>query len=209
LRAVNLEALLESDCIYEISKVLNSAKTELSKTSETSKLWINYLKMLEIARKLIYADRKGSWDLHLQAVSECLQIFASAGLGNYLKYAYLYAQNMSVLEMSNPEVFHKFKKGLHVTRRTNHYCVGSDFLIEQTLMRTFNAAEGLTRGSGMTEHQRVVWTMSATISSSYDYAMQDFNNTAYTTSEQLTEATLSRIQRDGLDLETLASKLQQ
>lgn len=51
--------------------------------------------------------------------------------------------------------------------------------------------------------------MSAPISSSYNYAMQEFNNTVYTTSEQYKEATLSRIQRDRFDLGKLASKLQQ
>jgi len=208
---VNLETLLKSDCIEEIRKVLNSTKSELSNSSETSKLWINYLKMLEIARNLIEADRTGSWDLHLLAVSECLPIFAACEHGNYLRSAYLYVQNMRFLETSNPEVFHKFKKGLYVSRRANHYWagVGSDLLIEQTLMRSLKTTGGLTRGSGMTEHQRAVWTMSAPISSSYNYAMQEFNNTVYTTSEQHKEATLSRIQRDRFDLGKLASKLQQ
>ncbi|XP_033103662.1 uncharacterized protein LOC117106409 [Anneissia japonica] len=41
----------------------------------------------------------------------------------------------------------------------------------------------------MTEHQRAVWTMSAPISSAYNYAMQDFTNKVYTTSVQHKEAT--------------------
>ena len=56
---IDLETLLKSDCIEGIKKGLISKKNELSNVSETSKLWINYLKMLETARKLIEADRTG------------------------------------------------------------------------------------------------------------------------------------------------------
>ena len=60
--------------------------------------------------------------------------------------------------------------GLHVIRRTNQHWAdfGSDFVIEQTLMQSTG---GLTRGSGMTEHQRDVWTMSTPVSSANNYAM--------------------------------------
>ena len=61
----------------------------------------------------------------------------------------------------------------------------------------------------MTEHQRAVWLMSAPISSAYNYAMQNFNNKIYTTSEQHKEATASRIQRDTADLENIYTKLEQ
>ena len=61
----------------------------------------------------------------------------------------------------------------------------------------------------MTEHQRAVWLMSAPISSAYNYAMQNFNNKIYTTSEQHKEATASRIQRDTADLEIIYTKLEQ
>ncbi len=87
--------------------------------------------------------------------------------------------------------------------------VGSDLVIEQTLMRSLKSTGGLTRGSGMTEHQRDVWTMSAPISSAYNYAMQEFSNTVYTTSEQHKEATLSQMERDREDSTTLATKLEQ
>ena len=97
--------------------------------------------------------------------------------------------------------------GLHVIRHTNQYWagLGSDLVIEQTPMRSLKSTGGLTRG-GMTEHQRAVWLMSAPISSAYNYAMQNFNNKIYTTSEQHKEATASRIQRDTADLEKIYTK---
>ena len=101
--------------------------------------------------------------------------------------------------------------GLHVIRRTNQYWagLGSDLVIEQTLMRSLKSTVGLTRGGGMTEHQRAVWLMSAPISPAYNYAMQNFNNKIYTTSEQHKGATASRIQRDTADLEKNYTKLEQ
>ena len=101
--------------------------------------------------------------------------------------------------------------GLHVIRRINQHWagLGSDLVIEQTLIRSLKSTGGSTRGSGMTEHQRNVWTMSASISSAYNYAMQVFNNAVYTTSEQHKEATASRMERDRADLAILATKLEQ
>ena len=54
-----------------------------------------------------------------------------------------------------------------------------------------------------------IWIMSAPISSGYRYAMQDFNNTVYATSERQKEATASRTERDKADLAKLATKLDQ
>ena len=100
---------------------------------------------------------------------------------------------------------------LHVIRRTNQHWagLGSDLFIERTLMRSLKSTGGLTRGSGMTEHQRDVWTMSAPVSSAYNYAMQEFSNTVHTTIEQHKETTASQMERDRADLAILATKLEQ
>ena len=134
---------------------------------------MNYMQMLGVARELVEADRTGSWQMHLHAISDCLPIFSDAGHPNYLKSAYLYLQKMVTLESDNPTVFQKFVNGFHVIRRSDQYWagLGSDLVIEQTLMRSLKSTGGLTRGSGMSEHQRAVWTMSAPVSSAYDYAM--------------------------------------
>ena len=38
---------------------------------------------LAVARTLVKADRTGSWDMHLGAISKCLPIFSAAGHFNY------------------------------------------------------------------------------------------------------------------------------
>ena len=81
-----LDSLLESDCIDRIHNSLTEKKDELARTSKTSKLWINYQHMLSIARTLVSADRIGSWEMHLSAVTVCLLIFAAADHPNYFKY---------------------------------------------------------------------------------------------------------------------------
>ena len=100
-------------------------------------------------------------------LSECLPIFAAAGHGNYLKSGYLYLQKMSELQSKHAEIYQKCINGFYVVRRSNHYSagLGSDLVIEQTLMRSLKSTGGLTRGSGMTEHQRALWTISAPLSS--------------------------------------------
>ena len=74
-------------------------------------------------------------------------------------------------------------------------------------MRTLNSNGGLTRGIGMTDEQRIVWTMSLPVSSLYNLAMQDFTDTTYASSEQHNAIAQSRVERDASDLEKLSSNL--
>ena len=165
--------------------------------------------MLSIARALVSADRMGSWEMHLSAVSACLLIFVAAGHPNYLKSARLYLQKMYALKDDNPEVHQKFHSGFHVIRRSSQFwaSLGSDLVIEQTLMHTLKSQGGLTRGSGMSEHQRTVWAMSSTVSSLYNLAMRDVTERSYVTSEQHKELAASRLKRDEIDLGKVAKKL--
>jgi hypothetical protein len=68
--------------------------------------------------------------------------------------------------------------GFHVVRRSNQWWTGlsSDLILEHTV--------GLTRGSGMTEDMRNLWTLSVPVTSEHNSAMKDFNDLTYTTSPQ-------------------------
>ena len=74
-----LEDAACSEVLIKLKKVIQNNKSELAQTSKTSQLWLNYQHMVGIARMLIQADRTGSWLMHLQAVSNCLTVFAAAG----------------------------------------------------------------------------------------------------------------------------------
>ena len=74
---VDLNTPLKSDSNEKIIEALTSKKCELSNSSMTSKLWLNYQQMLGVVQQLIKADRTGSWKMHLHAISECLPICCS------------------------------------------------------------------------------------------------------------------------------------
>ena len=100
-------------------------------------------------------------------------------------------------------------KGYHVIPRSDKFWagLGCDLVIEQTLMRSLKSPWGLTPGSGMTEHQRAIWTMSSPVSSSYSCAKQAFWEMRYRTSEQHKEATSAKIESDRVDRTKLATTL--
>ena len=86
---------------------------------------------------------------------------------------YYYLQEMSELENRHPDVYLEFVNGRHVVRRSNKFWAGlsSDFVIEQTLMRSHKTSGGLTHGSGMNKEQRSLWTMSMPVTAMYNMAM--------------------------------------
>ena len=196
------------DTLSKIHHKVWDERSKISAKSKTSQLWFGYQKMVSLARNLIRADRNGSWMLHLKTVHDCLPIFAAAGHYNYLKSAHLYLQSKD-LEVRQPAIYAKFMQGMHVSRRTNQYWtgLGSDLVIEQTLMRSLKSSGGLTRGSGMSEEQRTLWALSRPIISQYNDAMQDFINIHYRTSEQHKETTEARLKRDMSDLGKIREKL--
>ena len=165
--------------------------------------------MLGIARTPVAADRMRSCEMHLSVVSACLPIFVAAGHPNYLKSARLYLQKMYALKDDNPEVHQKFQSGFHVIWHSSQYWadLGSDLVIEQTLMRSLKSQGGLTRGSGISKHQRTVWAMLSTVSSAYNLAMQELIVRSYATSEQRKELSASRVRRDETDFGKVAEQL--
>ena len=70
-------------------------------------------------------------------------------------------------------------------------------------MRCLKTSGGLTRGSGMTNEQRLLWTMSASITAKYQQAMQEINNLRYSTSKQHKDLTKARLEKDKDDLKII------
>ena len=62
----------------------------MSKKNRTSNLWIQYIKMLEILRKFIKAERYENWMLHLQTVRDVLHYFSATGHNAYTKPGHIY-----------------------------------------------------------------------------------------------------------------------
>ena len=76
----------------EISENIDRLKAELREQSRTSELWLLYMHHVYIVKAFIFAKRTSNWELHLEALSETLNLFAATGHINYAKSACLYLQ---------------------------------------------------------------------------------------------------------------------
>ena len=68
-------------------------------------------------------------------------------------------------------------------------------------------AGGLTRGGGMEEVQRGRWTLSLSLVSEYNQYMEEFTGLAYSTSEQHTDTSSTKMNRDHEDTEKVLAFL--
>jgi hypothetical protein len=171
--------------MVELQHQVRDKQSRLIAGSRTAKLWILYMRMLDIVKHLLAGDRGGSWQMYLAAMKECLPVFAAAGHTSYLKSAYHYLQSMAQLGETHPEVHQKFLEGFHVVRRSDKFWSGvsSDLVIEQSLMRSLKSKGWLTHGSRMSDEMTAHWTLSP-ISSEYTDAMQRLSGVTFTSSEQ-------------------------
>ena len=202
--ASKADEVCTSESIQTITEKLKQKKESLQE-SRTAKLWVEYMKMVDILRTFIKAERTGDWKLHLQAVYDMLPYFAASGHNLYTKSAYLYLQMMQDLENTHPDVHQKFMEGYHVIRRSDRYWAGlsSDLIIEQVLMRSVKTSGGLTRGRGVGEIQHLVWLLSMPARAEMHNAMLDLTGVQHTPSEQHKEVSKSRQKRDVTDTTTV------
>ena len=130
---------------------------------------------------------------------------AASGHNNYTKSGLIYLQRMSHLEIDHPEVYQHFQNGLHVIRRSERYWAGlsTDLVIEQVLMRNMKTSGGLTRGRGMTEQQRVIWSLALPACAEVNRAMQELTGVLFNSGEQNQDMTQSRQVRDWKDTQVL------
>ena len=133
----SLQALTETSVYKIITESIATVKADLSDRSRTSKLWITYMNYIHLMKIFIFAERTSNWELHLDALSEMLNLFAATGHTHYAKSARLYVQQMRKLPETHPWLYEQFILGHHTVQRTpkNWTGVWTDLAIEQTLMR--------------------------------------------------------------------------
>ncbi|KAK2719492.1 hypothetical protein QYM36_005094 [Artemia franciscana] len=84
----------------ELSTHLNSLTSPIAEfdnsinTYPTSKLWLQYIRMVLIMLQCLLADRCGNWDLHLKAIRMMPPFMASTGHNKYAIYLTMYLQDM-------------------------------------------------------------------------------------------------------------------
>ena len=72
------EEVANDEAIARI-QAIRDGNVETVAKDPTASLWIQYLDMIRILRKLIRAEQLGNWYLHLEAVSEMLPYLAASG----------------------------------------------------------------------------------------------------------------------------------
>ena len=85
----------------------------------------------------------------------------------------MYYQDMIGLEQSHPNIYHHFMNGLYIARRSDRQwaSLSCDLVIESCLMRNLKTSGGLTHGSGMSEAQRSLLTLSIPVCAQMHNAM--------------------------------------
>ncbi len=154
---LSMQCVCASNVLDNVQDILDSKRAEL-KGSRTGKLWVQYMEMVDLLRKLKKAERTGDWALHLQTLQGMLPYYAAAGHNLYAKSVYNLC-SADVTTTSNSST--NFLSGYHVIRRSDRYWAGlsSDLVIEQNLMSTMKTTGGLTHGRGIDESQRTQWVL--------------------------------------------------
>ena len=141
-----------------------------------------------------------------------LLFFAASGHIFHMKSVHnTYLQKMAKLPEQHPEIHQHFKESLHVIRRSDRCWSGlsPDLVIEQCLMRSLKTTGGLTRGSGFSETQRLLWVLSMPACVEINSPIQQLTNVKYSTSEQHKEVTYARVARDAKDTQEVLLYLSQ
>ena len=91
-----------SAALSSINSSVNDLMDKLSIDSRTAKLWISYIRYVEVAKLFIRAERLGDWHLHLYAMSQIMNLFAATGHVHYAKSSRMYLQMMYELPDKYP-----------------------------------------------------------------------------------------------------------
>ena len=201
---------LQCASLQKAEEQLQSIKQQVSASSRTAKLWIQYIRYVDICKLFIMAERTGNWHLHLQAVHDMLNLLAATGHTHYAKCARLYLQMMCSLPIDHPWLYDVFiNQGFNSVRRSDRYWSGlsPDLVIEQTMMRTIKGRSGLTRGRGLTDSVRCLWIGTLHHSAAVHLSLSELTG-LNPVSQQHVDIGLSRVRRDCSDLQKFLDWLQ-
>ena len=205
--ACETESVLNEVAIKQFTQILDDLATELSNQCRTSKLWVNYMRQIQILRLFIYGERTGDFDLHLYSLAHMIPILHAAGHLAYARSARCYLDAMKELpDIMGKDQFMKFTEGGYFTiRRSDIFWNGNftDQTIEQVLMRLLKAVGGVAHGRGITPstQARLVHTMPKCVP--ICNALENFCDVHTHRSEQHKDLRASSTARDSTDFNTL------
>lgn len=202
-----VDEVAKSTTLSEISSRLEITLKEAADSGRTGKLWVLYIKLVNILRLFLRAERCGDWKLHIYSVQLMLPYFHAAGHLNYAKSTHIYLQLMAKLEesMSATELQKFASDGCFTVRRSDKFWSGiaTDQTIEQVLMRSMKSSGGLTHGRGISASTLARWVHSMPATSRVIEAVHDFSGVVKVSSEQHVELRESRQKRDRDDMKMM------
>jgi hypothetical protein len=91
----------DTDSMLRTNSVLTKLSTNLdrlclglSDQSRTTRLWLLYVRYVQLVKLFLFGERTGNWFIHLHALEGMLGLFTATGHINYAKSARLYLQQM-------------------------------------------------------------------------------------------------------------------
>ena len=134
-----------SELVDEFERFISKCCEE----SETFRYWNTFLHLVSHLENLIQSDREGNWNLQVQAIQDLLPLFAAFDSTNYLRWCFLYLEDMRRLPEIAPEVHSEFMEGRFAVKRTmgRFKAVGADLVLEQTINRAQKSASGIIGSS--------------------------------------------------------------
>lgn len=109
------------------------------------RFWCNFLKLMQLIRDMIRADRTGDWLLHVQTVETSQPVFHALDRVNYARWGSIYLNDVLGLEKSHPEIYAEFLKGRFTVNHTqkSFASVATDQALEQTINRSSKSSAGI------------------------------------------------------------------
>ena len=114
--------------------------------SATFSYWFTFMKAVHVVLRLIEADRKADFELHLNPVLEALPFFFVANRHNYAKYVPIYVSQMRQLKNSQPIMYEHLCNGGFVVRKTANRkanAVATDMALEQSINKDAKGKGGI------------------------------------------------------------------
>lgn len=208
---VTPEQLTGNTLLKNYSFLIDKLYKESSDSSSTGRLWIQYLKQVEIIQDFIRAERTGNWALHLQSVRKMLPYLHAAAHLHYAKSARLYLQEMESLHlrMEQNEFQAMTCNGYFTIRRSDKFWCGvsPDLAIEQDLMRIMKVSGGMIR-RGVTENTLAQWIHTLPSCADICRNIEEFCGVHTVSSEQHVELRETRKKRDIQDMKIMLGWLE-
>ena len=102
--------------VKKLMEAFENFSLKCSERSEMCRYWETFIKIVDILKKLIRADREGDFLLHVKTVGELLPLFTGGDGVHYIRCASFYHELLKNLKVKHPELDASFLQGDFVVK---------------------------------------------------------------------------------------------